>query len=89
MVNILEIHSALTNGRHSPTRPAGRRAERPSHLRPPVRPLDEVLRDLAQTRRHYENLRIGDGPLAERAHLVSALHALRAEASLARIARRS
>jgi len=58
-------------------RPAGRQ-------RPQGRLIDEIVFDLAGARQQYEQLRGTNGPLVERARLVSLLHELRAEASQAR-----
>jgi hypothetical protein len=81
----LRNHHTTRSGRNPLERPgSGRPAGHPSRQGPQVRPINEVLGDLAKTRGSYEQLRASDAPLTERAKLISALHDLRAEAAQAR-----
>ena len=72
----------LPGRRASSTRPA---SGRPTGRRSEPRGLYAVLTELARTRSSYEDLRVADGSLSERALLVSALHELRAEAAELRL----
>lgn len=74
----------MANHTHIPGTGSQRPASRTDSRRPAVRPITEVLADLAGTRGRYEDLRISAGPLEERARLLTLLHDLRAEASIAR-----
>ena len=84
MANLRDHHTTATG--HNPLERPGsdRPTGRLNRQRPPAPPIYDVLRDLAETRGSYEQLRTTNAPLAERARLVSLLHDLRAEASEAR-----
>ncbi len=84
MVNTRNTHTATRTPRQPLERPPTRPAIRPNGQRPKTRHIHDVLTELAQTRQLYEDLRVGAGSMNERAQLISILHELRAEASLAR-----
>ena len=85
MVNSRNTHTASRTGRQPLERLATHRPTgRSDQQRPEVRHIDDVLVELADNRKRYEDLRNAGGPLDERARLLSMLHELRAEASLAR-----
>ena len=84
MVNTRNTHTATRTPRQPLERPPTRPGGRPSGQRPKTRHIHDVLTELARTRQLYEDLRVGAGSMNERAQLISILHELRAEASLAR-----
>lgn len=84
MVNTRNTHTATQALRQPLERPRTRPAGRPNGQRPEARHIHEVLEELARNRQLYEDLRGTDGPMEERARLISVLHELRAEASGAR-----
>ncbi len=84
MVNTRNTHTATRTPPQPLERPPTRPGGRPSGQRPKTRLIHDVLTELAQTRQLYEDLRVGAGSMNERAQLISILHELRAEASLAR-----
>ncbi len=84
MVNTRNTHTATRTPRQPLERPPTRPGGRPNGQRPKARHIHDVLTELAQTRQLYEDLRHGAGPIDKRAQLISILHELRAEASLAR-----
>ncbi len=86
METLQNTHTVIRTGRRPLERPATRSTSRPNGQRPPVRHIHEVLVELAEARRRYEDLRVAMGSLDERAHLTSVLHELRAEAAHARTA---
>ena len=84
MVNTRNTHTTTRTPRQALERPPTRPPSRPNGQRPQARHIHDVLTELAQTRQLYEDLRVGSGSMNERARLISILHELRAEASLAR-----
>ncbi len=84
MVNTRNTHTATRTLRKPLERPPTRPAGRPNGQRPEARHIHDVLTELARTRQLYEDSRLGAGSMDERAQLISILHELRAEASLAR-----
>ncbi|MGI9647477.1 MAG: hypothetical protein ACR2OI_03055 [Acidimicrobiia bacterium] len=84
MANLRDHHTTHPGRSPLETPTWDRSSGRPKGRGPQARPIFEVLRDLAEARGSYEQLRVGDAPLMERARLVSLLHELRAEASEAR-----
>ena len=89
MVNSRNTHIAGRTSRQLLERPETHRpAGRSDRERPEVRHINDVLVELADKRKRYEDLRNAGGPMDERVRLISALHELRAEASLARNASR-
>ncbi len=49
-----------------------------------IHSFDALLAELGRTRSHYEDLRGSNGPFADRAAILTRLHALRAEIAMLR-----
>jgi hypothetical protein len=55
-----------------------------SVVHPPAGDIKPLLADLLTTRAEYETLRVHDGPLGERAQMITRLQGLRADLARAR-----